>query len=121
MGLRAFNGGGLTVNGTTIAGVDTSIQYNDVGVQGGEAAFAYNKTTNVLTVDHISVPTAAGNYIKLPGMTVANLPAAPAAGMKAYVTNSNVASYTAGIGAIVAAGGTTVVPVFYDGTNWRIG
>ncbi len=54
---------------------------------------------------------------------VANLPAAAAGlqGCRATVTDSNAASYTAGIGAIVAAGGTTVVPVFCDGTNWRIG
>lgn len=41
-------------------------------------------------------------------------------GMRAFVTDSNTA-LTAGIGAIVAAGGSNVVPVFCDGTNWRIG
>lgn len=46
------------------------------------------------------------------------------AGAKAqrkFVTDSNAASYTAGIGAVVAAGGTTNAPVVCDGTNWRIG
>jgi hypothetical protein len=52
--------------------------------------------------------------------TVANLPTG-IQGMRCTVTNSNAASFTAGIGAVVAGGGTTVVPVFYDGTNWRIG
>ena len=52
--------------------------------------------------------------------TVATLPTGIQGG-HATVTDSNAASYTAGIGAIVAAGGATVVPVFYDGTNWRIG
>jgi len=54
--------------------------------------------------------------------TVAQLPAASAAllGTRSVVTDSN-AALTAGIGAIVAAGGANVVPVFCDGTNWRIG
>lgn len=54
-------------------------------------------------------------------VAVASLPAAPVEGMRAAVNNSNAASFTAGIGAVVAAGGTTHVPVYYDGTNWRIG
>ena len=54
--------------------------------------------------------------------TVANLPAASAVlqGVKAYVTDAN-ATFTAGIGAVVAAGGANKVPVVCDGTNWRIG
>jgi len=44
-----------------------------------------------------------------------------AKGTRKFVTDSNAASFTAGIGAIVAAGGTTNVPVTCDGTNWRIG
>jgi hypothetical protein len=49
---------------------------------------------------------------------VATLPAG-SVGMRAYVTDSN-AAITAGIGAVVAGGGANVVPVFYDGANWRI-
>lgn len=54
--------------------------------------------------------------------TVAQLPAASTAiaGTRAVVSNSN-AALTAGIGAVVAAGGSNIVPVFCDGTNWRIG
>ena len=54
--------------------------------------------------------------------TVALLPTASAsiAGMRMAVNNSN-AALTAGIGAVVAAGGSNIVPVFCDGTNWRIG
>jgi hypothetical protein len=54
-------------------------------------------------------------------LTVATLPATPVAGQRAFVTDSNAVSFTAGIGAVVAAGGSTAVPVVYDGTNWRIG
>lgn len=61
------------------------------------------------------------NYQVVP-IPVASLPAASAAlaGTRAAVNNAN-ATFTAGIGAVVAAGGSNVVPVFCDGTNWRIG
>lgn len=52
--------------------------------------------------------------------TVAQLPAAGTAGRRAFVTDSN-AAMTAGIGAVVAGGGANQVPVYDDGTNWRIG
>jgi hypothetical protein len=54
--------------------------------------------------------------------TVANLPAASAdwQNVRAFVTDSN-ATHTAGIGAVVAAGGANKVPVTCDGTDWRIG
>ena len=54
-------------------------------------------------------------------VTVAQLPpVAGNAGMRTTVSDSN-AALTAGIGAVVAAGGANIVPVFCDGTNWRIG
>ena len=58
----------------------------------------------------------------LTGVPVARLPAASAAflGTRATVTDSN-AAMTAGIGAVVAAGGANVVPVYCDGVAWRIG
>ena len=54
--------------------------------------------------------------------TVGTLPAASAAlaGTRAAVSDSN-AAYTAGIGATVVGGGSAVVPVFCNGTNWLIG
>lgn len=60
----------------------------------------------------------------IPGsFTVATLPSTSAAGRvtgaRATVTDSN-ATITAGIGAVVAGGGTDVVCVMWDGTNWRI-
>ncbi len=54
-------------------------------------------------------------------VTVANLPTSPVEGMRCAVTDSNAVSFTAGIGSVVAGGGSTHVPVYYDGTNWRIG
>jgi len=60
--------------------------------------------------------------VKKYSTTVAGLIAAATAGAGAecYVTDSN-ATHTAGIGAVVAAGGANFVPVYSDGTAWRIG
>lgn len=55
-------------------------------------------------------------------LTVGTLPTcnSGARGVHTYVTDAT-AALTAGIGTIVAAVGANVVPVFCDGTNWRIG
>ena len=65
---------------------------------------------------------AATGVLKQTGVTVATLPAAATAGAGArlFVTDAN-ATMTAGIGAIVAGAGANNVPVYSDGTNWRIG
>ena len=62
------------------------------------------------------------NHVLIQALLIAGLepPSAGIRGARATVTNSN-ATLAAGIGAIVAAGGANVVPVFCDGTNWRIG
>ena len=45
------NGGG---NGTP-GGANTQVQFNDSGSFGGDAGFTYDKNTNILTVDNITV------------------------------------------------------------------
>jgi hypothetical protein len=54
--------------------------------------------------------------------TVATLPTASTAlaGTRAAVSNSN-AAYSGNAGATVAGGGSNIVPVFCNGTNWVIG
>jgi hypothetical protein len=49
--------------------------------------------------------------------TVATLPAVGAAGRCSFVTDANATTFNS----IVAGGGANKVPVFSDGTNWRIG
>lgn len=64
----------------------------------------------------------ASSYLKVSSVTVANLPAAATAGSGARATVSDASqTLTAGIGGVVAGGGANIVPVFSDGTNWRIG
>lgn len=64
----------------------------------------------------------ATTYNKTGATTVGSLPACAAGlrGARYFVTDAN-ATFTAGIGAVVAAGGANNVPVTCDGTNWRIG
>jgi hypothetical protein len=50
---------------------------------------------------------------------VASLPT-PTVPTRAFVTDSTVAA-SGNFGAIVAGTGTHTVPVYWDGTNWRIG
>ena len=63
-----------------------------------------------------------GTYLQTGAVAVASLPTcnSGAKGARHFVTDSN-AAFTAGIGAVVAAGGANNVPVTCDGTNWRIG
>jgi hypothetical protein len=48
---------------------------------------------------------------------VAKLPLAATAGARAYVSDANATVF----GAVVAGGGANFVPVYSDGTNWRVG
>ena len=58
--------------------------------------------------------------VETPAVTVASLPAATTAGIRRMVSDSSVAA-SGNFGAIVAGSGANVVPVYSDGTNWRIG
>jgi hypothetical protein len=51
--------------------------------------------------------------------TVASLPTASAtnAGTRTFVSDSSVTTF----GSTVAGGGTTTVPVYSNGTNWKVG
>ena len=49
--------------------------------------------------------------------TFANLPASPLQGMRAYITDCNTTTFNA----TAAGGGANIMPVCYDGTNWKVG
>lgn len=49
--------------------------------------------------------------------TVAGLPSSPTQGMRRMVTDANSSTFNAA----VAGGGANIVPVFYNGTAWRVG
>lgn len=60
-----------------------------------------------------------GSVVSAP-VAVAALPAAGNTGARGFVTDST-ATLAAGMGNIVAGGGSNHVPVYDDGTHWRIG
>lgn len=92
----------------------------------GDARKASINTLMQFLEDNFDAITATSivlsSYSKVTTVTVANLPAAvvAGAGARAAVSDAN-ATLTTGIGAVVAGGGANIVPVFCDGTNWRIG
>ena len=66
-----------------------------------------------------TVPVDANGAIRTRPVTVATLPSASTAGAgsRHFVTDSNATTFAA----VVAGGGANGVPVYSDGTNWRIG
>ena len=64
----------------------------------------------------------ASSFISVTGCKAASLPGATIAGQGARATVTDATqTLTAGIGATVSGGGANIVPVFSDGTNWKIG
>jgi len=55
--------------------------------------------------------------LKLKTYTVATLPGSPVKGWTAMVTDANATTFAS----TVVGGGSNNVPVYYDGTNWKIG
>ncbi len=100
----------------------TPITEFDIGEISGNALLTMNFLFNNVVKASLSkggILTAAG--VVTGALTVATLPSSPAAGQRAFVTDSNAASFTAGIGAVAAGGGSVGVPVVWDGAAWRIG
>lgn len=58
-----------------------------------------------------------GTSYRTTNYTVATLPGTPSAGDHAFVTDALAPVF----GTNVAGGGTVNVPVYYDGTNWKVG
>jgi len=76
-----------------------------------------NNLTNILRLYFNQVDSAV-NRPSTP-VTVAKLSSAVASGVGArgFVTDSSVSTF----GSTVAGGGSTKVPVYSDGTNWKVG
>ena len=97
------------------------------GVNLGNAQFATNvvgSVDNSFTLGSTSFrwSTIHTFYARTHGLTVAALATAATAGAgaRAFVTDSSVVA-AGNFGNVVAGGGANGVPVYSDGTNWRIG
>jgi hypothetical protein len=146
-GNLAWVAGGGSGNGA-VGGSNTQIQFNDAGSFGGQSGFTFNKISNVLaTPGNI---TATGNIIGaslttsgvlsvtgnanignigtssvVSATSVTTTPTAYAnliavAGARAFINNGNLAA-AGNFGAQVIGGGSNIVPVWSNGTNWYIG
>ena len=85
--------------------------------QGDARRFSLTTLVSYLTEAFTSLTVLS--HITTTSTTVAGLPSAATAGAgaRAMVTNANATTFNS----IVAGGGANIVPVFSDGTNWRIG
>jgi len=74
---------------------------------------------NVLRLYFNQLSNILGQLNSNAPLTVATLPSASVAGTgsRAFVTDSSVSTF----GTTVAGGGSTKVPVYSDGTNWKVG
>jgi hypothetical protein len=80
------------------------------GSTGGAIAFQNSAgSTNLAYVD--------SGGLTINPVTVASLPAAGTVGRRSFVTDANATTFAS----VVASGGANKVPVYDDGTNWRIG
>lgn len=103
-------GGDISANRTFTVGAGTGITVNADDVAVDTTVVATLTGAQTLTNKTLTLP-------KLTTYTVAGLPAAGTAGRKAFVTDANATTFAS----IVVGGGANGVPVFDDGTNWRIG
>ena len=81
---------------------------------------AYHDTLNNVLRQYFNTLDNFVGQFNLGGVyTVATLPGASAVsvGARAFVTDSSVTTFNT----IVAGGGASGVPVFFNGTNWRVG
>jgi hypothetical protein len=53
-------------------------------------------------------------------LTTLGTASAAGAGARAFINDSNVAAAT-NFGTVAVSGNTNIVPVYSDGTNWRVG
>lgn len=93
------------------------VQTPPTDTQGTAANLARN--TILSDMSHELVKTlqglALGQYT--PVTTVALLPAGVPAGSRSMVSNATATTFAS----VVAGGGANVVPVYFDGSVWRIG
>jgi hypothetical protein len=74
---------------------------------------------NILRQYFATIDNAVAQFCLSGVFTVATLPGAGVlgAGARAFVTDSSVSTF----GSTVAGGGSSKVPVYSDGTNWKVG
>lgn len=110
------------------SGTNNLISGSNNIIIGYNAAASQSAVSNEITLGNASITsfripgitlTFSVKYFNHGTLTVATLPAAATAGAgaRAFVTDANATTFAS----VVAGGGANGVPVYSDGTNWRIG
>lgn len=121
----------LTSNSCTIIGPLTVRSSNSFGASGNINALNINLvsagpghiTTTTATVTTLAIVDRldAGTYVRTNATTYNTFsnvfPGYNVAGTRAFITDANTTTFNA----IVGGGGSNSVPIFSDGTNWRVG
>ncbi len=111
-------GGFVTIQGgyTTATGLSGG----DVNIYGGDSTDSISGNIIISGIFSWTFNTNTA-IITYPVVTLATLPnAVGVPGARAVIADSSVAA-SGNFGAVVASGGSNIVPVFSDGTNWLIG
>ena len=77
-------------------------------------------TAGSLNATTLTVANVSATYVVTTPTTYASLlsvPGSNTAGARAMINNANTTTFNA----LVGGGGSNTVPVFYNGTNWRVG
>ena len=115
-GIGSTSGGYIQAYQTNSTGTSRPLVLNPFGGFVG-IGFGYQQSPTE-ALDVVGNIKASGT-VQTGSYTVATLPPTPSTGMRAQVTDSSVAPH-GHFGTTVAAGGSNIVPVFYNGTNWII-
>lgn len=112
--IQGANVSGTVGSATTAGTVTTAAQPNITSV----GTLSSLSVTNNATANTI----VANTYMKTVAVTFATLPTAATAGAgaRAFITDGNVA-IAGNVGNQISGGGSNSLPVYSDGTNWRIG
>jgi len=124
-----YNGGTGNLQ-ARVAHTANAVSY--IQLQGGNAgnAVVISAQSSAANVDIAVTPRGTGNvtttgnistsgFVKTTAVVVASLPTAAGAGAgaRSFVTDATAATF----GTVAAGGGANAVPVWSDGTNWKIG
>lgn len=111
----------MATNINQLSSVDSLVAGDQVPVyppsQGDTRKFSLTTLVTFLSTAFTSL--TASSYLKITAVTVAQLPAAATAGVGARATVTDATATT--FASTVAGGGANKVPVYSDGTNWKIG
>lgn len=115
IGIRSRTAGGTLQTSTVLADASGNLLIRPGAAASSVIIQAFDGSSNYVTMNANGITTPV---LFLGLLTFAQLPsAASSAGARATISNSTTNTFNA----IAAGGGANIVPVFSDGTNWRVG